>query len=159
MKSGLKRVAVGNCPYAVQAALGGAQRRSSSRSSGIGWRLRPTICHVATGGGAGCAERSIRWLGQELVHSRTRLPISTIWTLLAASAVLFVAGEPPVRLAFLKTDDSCGYYVLDRVLDAFFMLDVINFVSGYQNADGQLVVELKEAIRYLRSWFILDLQG
>ena len=118
------------------------------------------LLHVATGRRSRLRRTQVyAGLGKNWFILVPGSPISTIWTLLAASAVLFVAGELPVRLAFLKTDDSCGYYVLDRVLDAFFMLDVvINFVSGYQNADGQLVVEPRQvAIRYLRSWFILDL--
>lgn len=89
------------------------------------------------------------------------LPTSTftlVWTLMTTIAVLFVAAELPVRLAFLNVDDVCGYYVLDRILDTFFIIDVIkNFFSGYNEPDGQLVVAPRAvALNYLRTWFTLD---
>ena len=52
---------------------------------------------------------------------------------------MFVAAETPVRLAFLATSEACGYFVLDRLIDLFFLLDLVkNFFSGFEEADGQM---------------------
>lgn len=63
----------------------------------------------------------------------------------------------PFRLCF-DVDASGGLLILENIMDASFMLDiVITFNTGFYKK-GYLVMKRKDIIlNYLKTWFILDL--
>ena len=64
----------------------------------------------------------------------------------------------PYRLAFLDQVGR-GIFILECVIDCFFMMDIIiNFFTAYHENDDILVVDHKKiALRYIKSWFLIDL--
>jgi len=54
---------------------------------------------------------------------------------------------------------SAAWLTIDLVIDLFFCVDiVINFFSAIESENGDLITDRKQiAIRYLTTWFLLDL--
>lgn len=73
--------------------------------------------------------------------------------------LFFVTITVPVRLAFYE-DDTFNWKIINSGIDFFFLVDIIlTFFSTY--LDEQHHQEIKDhktiAIRYLKSWFVLDI--
>ena len=64
----------------------------------------------------------------------------------------------PFRTAFYSKD-PLGWVIVDTFVDCCFLADLIfNFFFAYYDAEGKLVIQRKKiAIKYLTSWFLLDL--
>lgn len=80
-----------------------------------------------------------------------------IWDLLCLLFIIYQAIMIPFRLCF-DVDASGGLLILENIMDASFMLDiVITFNTGFYKK-GYLVMKRKDIIlNYLKTWFILDL--
>ena len=82
-----------------------------------------------------------------------------VWDLGTLVAVVFIAVVLPYRLAFkVEAARGSGWWHVENALDALFMVDVVlNFRTGYYDADGALVMGARPvAVNYLKSWFLLD---
>ena len=64
----------------------------------------------------------------------------------------------PFRTAFFDYE-PLPWIIVDACVDFFFLLDMIqNFFYAYYDSDGNIVTDRKKiALKYLYSWFILDL--
>lgn len=92
-----------------------------------------------------------------VVHPNSRF--SFAWTFLLILALVYVAISVPLVMCF-RINVPSSWQRVDRAMDVFFMLDfVLNFFTGYTEADGGVVLELKRtSYAYLKSyWFPLDL--
>jgi CRP-like cAMP-binding protein len=98
-------------------------------------------------------------------HSRLLDPKSTNmkrWDVYCAVLLLWTACMTPVEVAFMETEvkTSVGLvlFVINRVIDASFLLDIFkSFVTKFEDSNGVLVADAKEiSARYLKGWFMLD---
>ena len=64
----------------------------------------------------------------------------------------------PFRTAF-HDYDTLPWIIVDSFVDLCFLVDMIqNFFYAYYDSDGNIVVDRKKiAIKYLGTWFALDL--
>ena len=64
----------------------------------------------------------------------------------------------PYRTAFSE-EDPIGWIVVDSIIDILFLIDLIlNFFYAYYDENEELVIDRKKiAIKYLKSWFIIDI--
>ena len=108
-----------------------------------------------------------------LPTSCTFLPESKMmeaWNLVAFVFICLIAISLPYRIAFIDRatpttpaggpDVIEGWSVIDFIIDVFFLFDIaLNFRTAYvDDATGNIVTNNKKmALRYLRTWFILDL--
>jgi hypothetical protein len=89
------------------------------------------------------------------------MPQSTfksIWSFCIIIFVSYIATVVPVRIAFEESTTQFWLY-FDLSIDIFFFFDVIiNFLSAYEDQNGDLVTDLKPiAKNYLKSWFVIDI--
>jgi len=90
----------------------------------------------------------------------------TVWDLVMVALLCFVAIATPVEVAFFTSSEfqggavSSGYWIWNRVIDAFFIADMgLNFFLGFEDEiAGTIVYDIKViASRYARTWFAVDL--
>ncbi len=66
----------------------------------------------------------------------------------------------PLKIAFEDSVSNTGI-IIDMIIDSFFMIDVLlTFFTGYRdtNEGGMVVLNPRKiAMRYLKTWFIIDL--
>eukprot|EP00736_Rhodelphis_marinus_P001073 Rmarinus@m.29346 len=103
------------------------------------------------------------WSGHHLIHPD--FPLLKYWEIFSFVLIMYCTIVYPYRLAFEDdgvSDQSGLWWGFDLCIDIFFMTDIIlNFRTAFFIYNGdhrRLVVGKKEiAMRYLRSWFWLDL--
>ncbi|GAQ82666.1 potassium channel [Klebsormidium nitens] len=74
--------------------------------------------------------------------------------------VLYTAWVGPFEFAFVPRNESLGLTISDSVSDFFFICDLVItfFVAYYDKNTAELIVDQKQiGIKYLRSFFLLDL--
>lgn len=64
----------------------------------------------------------------------------------------------PWRLAFVESDDSFWWLIVDTLMDSLFCVDIgINFFTVYTNQFEDYVTDRRKiAYKYLKGWFIFD---
>jgi potassium voltage-gated channel Eag-related subfamily H protein 8 len=98
-------------------------------------------------------KRAARYLIKPAGHFRT------CWDITLVTLVVYNAFALPFVVCFRITQPS-SVEIIDRIIDAFFYLDlVLNFFTTYE-VKGHLVLDNKTvAYHYLTHWFIVDLVG
>ncbi|GIL77636.1 hypothetical protein Vretimale_6799 [Volvox reticuliferus] len=94
-------------------------------------------------------------LGVILPDSRFR----KIWINVQLFVVLYIIWVTPVRVGFNKPASGFWFW-LEGLIDIFFYTDlVLNFFTAYeQPVTGELITNHRKiALRYLRTWFVIDL--
>jgi hyperpolarization activated cyclic nucleotide-gated potassium channel 1 len=81
------------------------------------------------------------------------------WNLYLICLLAYTATIMPYRISFVDDTVSISWFIVDTVIDASFFTDIlINFNSAFENLDGTVVSNRRQvALRYLRTWFFLDL--
>lgn len=84
--------------------------------------------------------------------------IRTKWELMITVLLIFTSIMTPYRIAFYDVDGT-GWIIVDYLTDIIFTIDIVlNFFSAYYDNNDELVYNRKViAIRYLKSWFFVDL--
>ncbi|XP_042507547.1 potassium channel AKT2/3 [Macadamia integrifolia] len=80
----------------------------------------------------------------------------TFMTILVAYSVWVY----PFKIAFMKLSPRGGLYIADNIVDIFFLIDIVlTFFVAYIDPRTQLLVQdsRKITIRYLSTWFVMDL--
>lgn len=82
-----------------------------------------------------------------------------LWDLLIAFLVVTSCILTPWRLAYVNSDDSFVWILVDTLIDLFFLCDIIvNFFTVYPNEHEDYVTKRKTiALHYLKGWFIFDI--
>jgi len=82
---------------------------------------------------------------------------SRTWTYFMHILLIYTAFNIPLNVAFPQT--SSFLQGLDVFIDYCFIIDMfMNFIIGYENEDRNPEFRLKKiAIRYISSWFFVDL--
>ena len=72
--------------------------------------------------------------------------------------LIYATTVTPYRVAFVD-QDSIVWIIIDSIVDFFFLCDlVLNFFFAYYDEDEELVFDRKKlAIKYLKTWFLIDL--
>lgn len=112
----------------------------------------------------------LKWA--QLYHQRKRIvslcfPIvdpksgrKLIWDSIIIVIVLYSAIIVPIEVGFPDIDLGTPWQIISMIAAAIFFLDVVQnfFVGYYENDDEAMVTDRKAiAVRYLNSWFLLDL--
>ncbi len=96
------------------------------------------------------------------------LPASTFrrsWDILSLLLLVYVALFTPVQIAFYgdamsmcRWEEWVFVFVLDRIVDAVFILDIfVNFRQAWLDPGGEVEFDATRAAQsYLRGWFFLD---
>ncbi|KAK3258633.1 hypothetical protein CYMTET_32330, partial [Cymbomonas tetramitiformis] len=84
-------------------------------------------------------------------------PFVQNWDLIQIIFLLYVAGVVPFKAGF-NYNFSGGMFVIDMLVDVYFMCDiVVCFLTAYENSERLIVVNYwKIAWRYMQGWFVLD---
>ena len=87
------------------------------------------------------------------------MKLKQYWDLFIIFLVIVSAFLTPWRLAFVESDNSLSWILIDSFVDIFFLADIIaNFFCVYTNQYEDYVVDRKMIIfNYLKGWFIFDL--
>ena len=85
-------------------------------------------------------------------------PLIKVWNLLLFLLMLYTAVVMPYRIAFSSTEVYSAWYFVELTVDILFAQDLaINFISAYENDDGDLEVKWSRiAWHYLCGWFVFD---
>ncbi|XP_048503364.1 potassium channel AKT2 isoform X2 [Beta vulgaris subsp. vulgaris] len=89
------------------------------------------------------------------IHSKYRC-----WETLMVVLVAYSAWVYPFEVAFMKSYLKRELFIADNIVNVFFAIDIIiTFFLAYFDSRTQLLVSdfRKIAIRYLSTWFIMDL--
>ena len=81
------------------------------------------------------------------------------WDLWVSFLVILSCILTPWRIAFIDSDDSFWWILLDTLIDTFFLVDIVlNFFTVYTNSYEDYETDRRKiAFKYLRGWFIFDL--
>ena len=81
-----------------------------------------------------------------------------IWAIAIIFCLALTAILTPVYISFVD-DDNTFFYYLNLVMDIGFSIDiVVNFLSAYFDADGELVIDFRKIIwNYVKMWFWIDI--
>ena len=73
------------------------------------------------------------------------------WDLFITLVLVFTCIVTPLRLAFVKGDETMGWTILNTIVDSFFLIDIFtNFVSAIQDENLNTITNRKLiAIKYL----------
>eukprot|EP00397_Hematodinium_sp_SG-2012_P005184 GEMP01005202.1.p1 GENE.GEMP01005202.1~~GEMP01005202.1.p1 ORF type:complete len:1290 (+),score=141.53 GEMP01005202.1:37-3906(+) len=97
-----------------------------------------------------------------------KAPWKVCWDLFVGGLIVYSVLTVPFTIAFsdtsttdLEDEQRSFMYILDRIVDAFFISDMILcFLTGYVTSQDMVVTEVMElrkiAVRYLKSWFLID---
>jgi len=94
-----------------------------------------------------------------MLHPFSRIHMS--WEVCISAACVYIAIWLPFFIAFeeLFSDSTVeALRVTDEVINCMFIADVVlNFRTGFLNADGEMIMDgRRAAIHYLRTWFLWD---
>lgn len=83
------------------------------------------------------------------------------WSLLLSLILGYTCLVTPYRVAFLASDDSETWFIIDWVTDSIFWFDIlVNFVSAYYDVEDNLIVSKRAiAYNYITGWLIPDIIG
>ncbi len=72
--------------------------------------------------------------------------------------LLFTAIVTPYRISFTDTE-PLGWSIVDYLIIAVFGFDIlVNFLQSYYDDDDNLILNRKQiSLRYLKTWFMIDL--
>jgi len=109
-------------------------------------------------------ERKAKMLNEEIVEERFWYIIypdsvlKKIWNVILAFLLLYTAIVMPVRLIFYEENSDLAWNIIERIIEALFMADVVvNFFSAYTDSEENLITNLKQIVlNYLKGWFALD---
>lgn len=81
------------------------------------------------------------------------------WDLYVTLLVIFSCVITPWRLAFVESDDSYLWIIVDTLVDFFFVCDIfVNFFTVYSNEYEDYETNRKKiAVHYLKGWFLFDI--
>ncbi|CAL9192900.1 potassium channel AKT2 [Musa acuminata AAA Group] len=82
------------------------------------------------------------------------------WETFMVVLVAYSAWVYPFEIAFMGAAPKGGLFIADNVIDAFFAVDIVlTFFVAYIDSRTQVLVRdpRKIAVRYLSTWFIMDL--
>ncbi|CAL9121550.1 unnamed protein product [Musa textilis] len=82
------------------------------------------------------------------------------WETFMVVLVAYTAWVYPFEIAFMGAAPKGGLFIADNVIDAFFAVDIVlTFFVAYIDSKTQVLVRdpWKIAVRYLSTWFIMDL--
>ncbi|WOL11938.1 potassium channel AKT2 [Canna indica] len=82
------------------------------------------------------------------------------WETFMVVLVAYSAWVYPFEIAFMNATPKGGLFIADSIIDLFFAVDIIlTFFVAYIDSRTQVLVRdrRKIAIRYLSTWFIMDL--
>ncbi|THU50872.1 hypothetical protein C4D60_Mb06t24930 [Musa balbisiana] len=82
------------------------------------------------------------------------------WETFMVVLVAYSAWVYPFEIAFMGAAPKGGLFIADNVIDAFFAVDIVlTFFVAYIDSGTQVLVRdpRKIAVRYLSTWFIMDL--
>ncbi|XP_042467996.1 potassium channel AKT2-like [Zingiber officinale] len=94
---------------------------------------------------------------------RIILPMDTryrCWETFMVVMVAYSAWVYPFEIAFMNATPKGGLFIADSIIDVFFATDIIlTFFLAYIDSRTQILVRdrRKIAVRYLSTWFIMDL--
>jgi hypothetical protein len=82
-----------------------------------------------------------------------------VWNFVIFFLLIYTATYVPYVTAFINSDSDSMMTQIELGIDSLFIADLfINFISAYEDVNFNVEVRLKFiAIRYIRSWFFLDL--
>ena len=83
-----------------------------------------------------------------------------IWDVFMMIILLFVAVILPYRMAFYDNDSSLSWMSIWLIIDVLFFIDMIlTFCTTYTHelTNVEVFDHKKIALKYLKSWFIIDL--
>ena len=82
------------------------------------------------------------------------------WNIIMIFLMLYVAIFVPFQVSFITNSNDFIWYLqyLDPIINVLFFMDIlINFISAYDDQNGNQIVDLKSISRkYLTSWFLID---
>jgi len=84
----------------------------------------------------------------------------SVWDACIFLCLMFTAIVTPFEVAFIQTDLTNPLFWINRVVDLFFLVDIIfTFFIPFRDPDTNVWVtdHKKIAIRYLKGWFWIDL--
>lgn len=80
-----------------------------------------------------------------------------VWDLIVSLIVIYSIIMVPLQLSFSVATDG-GFYVVDWIVDVFFMIDIIvNFFTAYNDNRGTVYDNCMICKHYLKTWFFIDL--
>ncbi|KAJ4799479.1 potassium channel protein [Rhynchospora pubera] len=94
--------------------------------------------------------------------SKVILPMDSryrCWETFMVILVFYSAWVYPFEVAFMNSAPKGGLFIADNIVDLFFGIDItLTFFVAYIDSRTQLLVQdrRKIAIRYLSTWFIMD---
>ena len=79
------------------------------------------------------------------------------WQLIILMVLTYTALVTPLRISF--PSDNLVLMIMDLSTDFLFLIDiVVNFHLAYEDKKGKIIFDKKKiGLRYLKSWFIIDL--
>ena len=85
----------------------------------------------------------------------------SVWNVIMAVILLYTAIVDPFVLSYLNTTVWDTLFIIGVVFDMAFLLDMIfTFNTAYYDEDNQIIGTRKKiALKYLKSWFILDISS
>ncbi len=87
-------------------------------------------------------------------------PLTKVYNVITASAVIYVGFSIFLTIGFANYLPPYNLHVFEKVVDAWFWLDIaLNFVTAFYH-NGKLVTHPGEIIgHYFQSWFLIDFLG
>lgn len=83
--------------------------------------------------------------------------VRAIWDLSLFAAIVYQSITLPMRISFEMVTDTFTFY-LETMIDSLFILDVmINFNTGFYEANTLITSRFEIAKDYLKFWFWIDL--
>ena len=82
------------------------------------------------------------------------------WNIIMILLMLYVAIFVPFQVSFITNRNDFIWYLqyLDPFINVLFFMDIlVNFISAYDDQNGNQIVDIKSISRkYLTSWFLID---
>jgi hypothetical protein len=84
--------------------------------------------------------------------------MKAVWDVMIIGVLIFSSLTIPYRVAFVDSDTT-SWKIVNSIVDGCFFIDIlVIFNSAYYNEDYELIESRKKiAIKYLKSWFMIDL--
>jgi hypothetical protein len=84
--------------------------------------------------------------------------VKQYWDMLIMLLVVVSSVITPWRLAFVESDDSLWWFILDTAMDLLFLCDIfVNFFTVYTNQhEDYETARAKIAWHYIKGWFLFD---
>ena len=80
-----------------------------------------------------------------------------LWETVKVFILLYQCYYLPVSVTFLDSGEYIPLYVIDKVMDLYFLVDLIlNFVTMYYHKHDLESKYMNIAMNYLKSWFLVD---